>query len=232
MALLSLTMTARATEVGTVEADDNDASFQEAESRISTFVLDELRKTHPEQRAEVTVGKLNRRLALARCGLAEAFVRPGLKLAGRTFVGYRCQDGANWSTSVPVQIRLFGLAVVPRTDLPAMQRLESSQFMTQELDLADYPGPVATRLDQVTERQSQQPLSAGRAIVLSYLHTMPVISQGDAVKVVAHGRGFSVTTEGIAQNAAAEGENVRVRTESGRVLNGTAQSGKIVNLAY
>ena len=45
---------------------------------------------------------------------------------------------------------------------------------------------------------------------------------GDTVRLVAQGRGFSVSGEAQALGPGLEGQVVRVRTDSGRVLSGLA----------
>jgi len=52
------------------------------------------------------------------------------------------------------------------------------------------------------------------------------------VKVVGSGTGFTVSNEGRALNAAAEGEPVRVRLGNGHVVSGTARAGGVVELAF
>ena len=51
---------------------------------------------------------------------------------------------------------------------------------------------------------------------------------GDAVKVVATGAGFAVSGEGVALSPGTEGQAVRVRTESGRIVTGQAAGDRLV----
>ena len=54
---------------------------------------------------------------------------------------------------------------------------------------------------------------------------------GDRVKVVAAGPGFRIGTEGQALTRGLDGQSVRVRTEGGRVLTGTAVGEREVEVA-
>jgi flagella basal body P-ring formation protein FlgA len=58
------------------------------------------------------------------------------------------------------------------------------------------------------------------------------IVQGQTVRTVSKGTGFSVTSEGKALNNANEGQIVQVRTSSGQVLSGFARVGGIVEVAH
>jgi flagella basal body P-ring formation protein FlgA len=61
---------------------------------------------------------------------------------------------------------------------------------------------------------------------------MPAVGQGDPVKLVGRGHGFSITTDAVALAAATEGQPVRVRLESGKILTGTAHDGRIVEVSF
>jgi flagella basal body P-ring formation protein FlgA len=52
------------------------------------------------------------------------------------------------------------------------------------------------------------------------------------VRVIGNGRGFSISAEAIALASAQEGQAVRVRTDSGRVLSGTARAGRQVEVVF
>jgi len=67
---------------------------------------------------------------------------------------------------------------------------------------------------------------------LNSLRAVPAVGQGDAVKLVGLGSGFSISTDGIAMATAAAGESVRVRVESGRTVSGVARRGRIVEVAF
>jgi flagella basal body P-ring formation protein FlgA len=64
------------------------------------------------------------------------------------------------------------------------------------------------------------PLQPGQAVRAADLRLRQWFAAGDTVRVLARGDGFSVSGEGQALGAGIEGQSVRVRTESGRVLTG------------
>jgi len=86
--------------------------------------------------------------------------------------------------------------------------------------------------EQLADRICTRSLEVGQAIPLNCLRTVPAIGQGDPVKLVGVGSGFSISTDGIALATVAAGELVRVRTDSGRTLSGIARKGRVVEVSF
>jgi len=183
-------------------------------------------------RVEVTVAALDSRYNLAPCQRAEPFLPIGTRLWGRAQIGVRCVQGAAWSVLVPVLVRVYGMALVAAHPLIAAQPLATDDVQAAEIELSREPQGVVTELAQIDGRTLNRALPAGQAIPLSALRAVQVIGQGDPVKVVGQGHGFAVATDGIALAAAQDGQAVRVRIESGRILTGTARTGRLVELAF
>ena len=75
-------------------------------------------------------------------------------------------------------------------------------------------------------------LAAGTPLRLDSLRSRPVVQQGQAVRLVSNGSGFSVSGEGKAIGNAGEGQVVQVRTAGGSVVSGTAKAGGMVEVAF
>lgn len=183
-------------------------------------------------RIEVTGGQLDARTTLAPCARTEAFAPNGVRYWGRASVGLRCVDGANWSVLVPVQVRIHGTALVAARSLAASAPLGADDVRLAEVEWTREPHGVAVDPAQLDHRVLARPVSAGMPIPLAALRSPQAVGQGETVKVVGSGAGFSVTTSAIALAGAADGQPVRVRTESGRVLTGTARAGRVVEVIF
>ena len=172
-------------------------------------------------RIEVQVGTLNRGLKLAPCDKAEPFLPGNTRLWGRANVGLRCVAGARWTTFIPVRISAYGPALVARVMLPAGRIPQPEDFSVQEVDwAASRSTPIANRA--VLEGQELiRPVAAGRPILTEYLRIAPAVRAGEPISVVVEGQGFAISTEAVALSTAADGQQIRVRTGSGKVLNGT-----------
>jgi flagella basal body P-ring formation protein FlgA len=183
-------------------------------------------------RVEVTVGQPEYRAQRAPCGRIEPFLSPGVRLWGHTHVGIRCVEGADWSTQWPVEVRVYGVALVATRPLAAMQPITATDLRSAEVEWTRTPQGVATAPLQLDSRVPLRPIAPGQPIPLDILRAQMAVGQGDTVKLVANGDGFSIVTDGVAMNAAVEGQPVRVRTEAGRVLTGTAHGGRVVEVVF
>jgi flagella basal body P-ring formation protein FlgA len=183
-------------------------------------------------RVQVTAGNVDSRLQLAPCARTEFFVPAGTRLWGRAHVGLRCVQGANWSLLMPVTVRIYGPALVATRHLAALQPIVAEDLRVAEVEWTRELHGVATDPLQLDNRVPTRPIAVGQPIPVAILRTPQVVAQGDAVKVVGAGRGFSVSTSAVALAAAQDGQAVRVRTEAGRVLTGTARTGRIVEVVF
>jgi flagella basal body P-ring formation protein FlgA len=208
------------------------ARAQVPSDAVRRFVQNELGQIDGASRIDISVGAPDARLQLAPCERAEPFLRSATRLWGRTFVGLRCAAGAQWTISVPVQVRVYGPALVATRPLPSGQPISEADLRTEEVEWTREPQGVVRELSQLQRRVPSRPIEAGQPIGLKQLSDMVAIGQGDPIKLVGRGPGFSITTDAIALASAAEGQPVRVRLESGKILTGTARDGRIVEVSF
>jgi flagella basal body P-ring formation protein FlgA len=183
-------------------------------------------------RVEVTGGQLDARVQLAPCARTEAFAPGGTRYWGRASVGLRCVDGAAWSVLVPVHVRVFGPALVAARPLAASMPIGADDVRVAEVEWTREAQGVVVDAAQLEQRVPARPLPAGLPIPLAALRSPQAVGQGDVVKVVGNGAGFSISTSAVALATAADGQSVRVRTDSGRVLTGTARAGRVVEVLF
>lgn len=172
-------------------------------------------------RLEIEVGTINRNLKLAPCDKAEPFVPNNARLWGRANIGLRCVAGARWTTFIPVRISAWGPALVARVMLPAGRIPQADDFVVQEVDwAASRSTPIANRA-LLDNQELIRPVAAGRPLLAEYLRIAPTVRAGEPIPVILQGEGFSIGIEAVALSAAADGQQVRVRTGTGKVLSGT-----------
>ena len=80
-----------------------------------------------------------------------------------------------------------------------------------------------SRLLRVLQPQTRQQVA---------LLPQPVVQQGQPVRLVAGGSGFSVSGEGRALTSGAEGDLVQARTASGQLVAGVAQADGVLSVRY
>jgi flagella basal body P-ring formation protein FlgA len=181
-------------------------------------------------RVEIEFGTLNPQALPAPCARVEPFLPGGVRLWGRSSVGLRCSDGAPWSTFLPVNVRVFAKALVASRSLPAGHSLAGEDYRAEEIDLTQQPAGIVQDAAYASDKVLARPVASGQPLRREHFRLRPMVTQGDPVKLVYQGAGFTVSTEAKALGVATDGQPVRVQTESGRVLTGIARGPRLVEL--
>jgi len=185
-----------------------------------------------QSRIDVLVGEIDPRLQLAACTRSEVFLPAGGRFWGRGFAGVRCIEGATWSITVAVTVRIYGPALVAAKTLGAGLVVQAEDVRSAEVEWTQQAQGVVTSTAQLDQRVLTRPVAIGQAIPLSVLRAPQAVGQGEPVRVVGRGNGFSISAEGIALASAAAGQPVRVRTEAGKTLTGIARAGRLVEVQF
>lgn len=181
-------------------------------------------------RVEVSIGEIDPRLRLAPCTRIEPFLPNGARLWGRSTIGVRCVEGATWTTYVPVDVRIYGPALVAARGLNAGRPLEPADVRVEEIELTREPPGVLSDPSQIRHKTLARTLRAGETLRGNQLRARPVVATGEMVKLTYSGSGFTISAKGRALSPAVAGQSVRVQTASGKILTGTARPGKIVEV--
>jgi flagellar basal body P-ring formation protein FlgA len=185
-----------------------------------------------QSRIDVVVGEIDPRLQLAACDRPEVFLPAGGRFWGRVFAAVRCVEGATWSIRVPVTVRVFGPALVARRTLMAGVPIDAGDVRTAEVEWTREPLGVVTSLAQLEQQVLGRVVAVGQPIALNALRAPQAVGQGEPVRVVGHGRGFSITADAVALASASAGQSVRVRTDAGKILTGIARPGRLVEVQF
>lgn len=185
----------------------------------------------PGTRVAVEIGALDARLRLAPCQQVQPYLPPGMAVWGKSRIGLRCTDGtARWNVTLPVRVAVFGRVVVASTPLPAGVNLSQEQLAMAEIDIAAERGAVFTDASQLIGRTLARPLGASEAVRAPGLRSRQWFAAGETVQVRVAGVGFAIAAEAQALSAGLEGQEVKVRFESGRVASGRAVAERRVEL--
>ncbi len=179
-----------------------------------------------------TITPLDPNAQLAQCSVFEPFLPTGTRLWGRASIGVRCLGPANWTIYVPVQIALQGQYLVTARTLNAGHRVGPQDYTVRHGDLGRLPATVISEPAQAVGKTLKNGLAAGQPLRSDQLSAPWVVQQGQSVRTISQGAGFSVSSEGRALNNAAEGQVVQVRSPSGQTLSGIARAGGIVEINH
>jgi flagellar basal body P-ring formation protein FlgA len=172
-------------------------------------------------RVEVSLGQLDSRLRLAPCQRIEPHLPAGTLLWGKTRIGLRCTQGPTaWNVFLPITVSVFGKAWVASAPLPAGSVIAAGDLVQAEVDLAEQAAMAITDTRVALGRTLARALGAGQPLRQTDLKARQWFSAGEEVKLLASGNGFSVAGSGQALTHGLEGQPVRVRIESGRILVG------------
>lgn len=181
-------------------------------------------------KVQLTIGKLDLS-RLPPCTTHEAFLPPGTNLSGRTHIGVRCLAPTPWSVLLPVKIAISGDYVTTSRPLIAGQAIAPGDLNLATGDLASLPAGVITNPQAAIGKTLRQSLGAGQPLRSDQLLAPLVIRQGQSVRVIVRGRGFSATAEGRALNNAAEGQLAQVRMTTGQTVSGIATADGSVEIS-
>ena len=178
-----------------------------------------------------SVVPLDPRTQLSPCSAFEPFLPSGSKLWGKSTVGVRCLGPSTWTVYIQVQVKVSGNYLVSARTMPAGYVLTATDIVVRSGDLSTLPASVVTDQNQAIGRTVKNGFSAGQTLRSDQLITPWAVYQGQNVRTVSKGPGFSVSSTGKALGNAAAGQPVQVRTESGQTVSGIARDGGIVEIA-
>jgi flagellar basal body P-ring formation protein FlgA len=200
-------------------------------ARVQSLAADASQRAAPGLRVQVQVGALDARLKLAPCRQVQPYLPQGVQLWGAARIGLRCNDpGVRWNVFLPVTVQVWGPGLVAAAALPAGATLSDADLKLAEVDLAAAASPVQNDSTLAIGRTLARPLAAGQALRAHDLRARQWFAAGDTVRIVAGGSGWRIHGEGQALNPGVEGQPVRVRTESGRIVSGLASAHRTVEV--
>ena len=178
-----------------------------------------------------SIGQLHARAQLSPCSAFEPFLPVGSRLWGKSTVGVRCLGPANWTIYVPVQVNVAGDYLISARTMPAGYIIGAADIVVRSGDLSALPANVITDQAQAIGKTVKNGFGTGQPLRSDQLLASWAVQQGQNVKTVANGPGFSVSGEGKALNNAASGQLVQVRTNNGQTVSGIARAGGVVEIA-
>ena len=183
-------------------------------------------------KAHIGVGVIDPRLRLPRCRQPVPFLPPGGKLWGNSTVGVRCHTPSPWTIYVPVTINVVAGIVATARPLLQGHLLTPSDLVVRDGDLTQLPAGVLTDARMAAGKLLAVAVPSGTPLRADMLRAPLVVIKGQKVRLLVQGSGFSVNAEGTALSNASVGQPVSVRTQSGRIVSGTAQGEGIVELPF
>ena len=181
---------------------------------------------------KINIGNIDARLNLSSCIAPEAFSPTGSRLWGRTTVGVRCTAPQTWVVYVPGVIQVWSDYFITARTIAQGQLITAADIRSVNGDLCTLPTGIVTDESQAVGRISAMSLASGITLRQDNLRYQQVVTQGQTVRLISNGSGFSVSTEAVALNNASAGQLAKVKTTSGQVLSGIAKAVGVVEVNY
>ncbi len=180
----------------------------------------------------IEIGVPDPRLKLHACRNLHTFLPSGSRAWGKTTVGVRCNEANPWTIYVPAHVRIQGDYYIAAAPLAQGTTIDISHLAKARGELSGLPSGVITNPEQALGKTLILPVTAGLPLRQEILRSPPVIQQGQIVRIILNGPGFSVSNEGRALGNGAEGQLVQARTSQGQVVSGIAKTGGMLVVTY
>jgi len=169
--------------------------------------------------------------ALPPCDAPQAFLPPGARPWGRVSVGVRCQAERPWTRFVQAHVSVEGSYFVAARAIETGRPLGAGDVTERTGDLTRLPRSLITSAAELVGVVAANRIGPGAPLRKESVRGVTVIQQGQAVKLVAQGEGFVVSTEGKALSGAKVGAVVQAKTLDGRLVSGVANEEGQIQLA-
>lgn len=180
--------------------------------------------------ATVEAVGVDERVRLPLCTVPlSAHAHSELRNGGGT-VAIACEGAQPWRLYVPVRITAQLRAVAAAHAIPAGATIAASDLVLETRSTATLPYEYLTDAAQAVGATVKRTIPAGTVLVRGALSRSIAIERGALVTLVAKSGPVQVRTEGVALEAAHLDERVRVRSRSGRVVEGVAAAGNEVHV--
>lgn len=200
------------------------AEFQDTaviKQKVEEFLL--VQTIGAPGKVSVKVGAIDQHIKLANCAALESSLPAGSRAWGKTTVAVRCTIPSPWTIYVQAKVSVMADYLITAAPLAQGHTVSAEDTMTQNGDLTLLPPGIFTNTAQVVGQTVGMSLSAGTVLRQEMLRSPAAIKQGQTVRLVSIGKGFTVSAEANALNNASAGQVAQARAANGSVVSGIAK---------
>jgi flagella basal body P-ring formation protein FlgA len=164
------------------------------------------------------------RLKMPACGMALKAEIQRVIQRGQGTIAVSCAGPEPWRLFVPVRVTEQLPVLVLQHDVQAGEVLTAADVDVRQQSAASLPFNYLSKLDQAVGQSVRQSQPAG-AVLLAAMLAQPVgVERGALVTLVAENGSITVRAEGVALEPARLKDRVRVRSPSGRIVEGLVEA--------
>jgi flagella basal body P-ring formation protein FlgA len=183
-----------------------------------------LRTLGAPQETTVETNSVDDRLRLSVCAQPlEAQLQREL-ISGQGTVAVSCRAPSPWRLFVPVRVIEQVTVIVARHSLAAGEVLAAEDLEQRTQPSTSLPNDFISRLETAIGLTVKRTVPAGTVLVPAALVYPEVVARGALVTLIAGSGAIRVKSEGVALDGARVKERVRVRSQSGRIVEGVVEA--------
>lgn len=221
--------------VVTEQAHSAEAKFEKQNSEAIKQKVEEFLRIQSQGapgRVVVLVSQVDSKLKLEKCIALEASLPNGGKVWGNTTVAVRCTTPSPWTIYVQANVSVFADYVVATVQLPQGKTITANDISFANGDITNLPAGIFTDAGQVLGQVMGSSVGAGSLLRQDLLRSPLAVKQGQTVRLIIFGPGFSVTSSGYALNNASVGQMAQARASTGKTISGIAKSNGEIEVPY
>ncbi|MCK2184945.1 flagellar basal body P-ring formation chaperone FlgA [Halomonas getboli] len=139
---------------------------------------------------------------------------------GRLSVGIRCGGDDARTRYLQAEVSVIGRYPVTAHAIAAGAVLTRDDLEQRRGELDRLPRRALRSVEAIVGQQARRSLAAGRVIQAHQLRAPRLVERGDRVTLEAKGQGFRIMRQAEALGSGGRGEEIRVRLDDRRILEG------------
>lgn len=171
---------------------------------------------------KISASSVDDRIRLPSCGAPLQASAPRGLSGGQGIVAVSCAAPKPWQLFVPVRASYLVGTLVARHSLRRGQLLGASDLRIEQRESSGLPASYLTRPEEAIGLTLRRAVPGGAVLNPATLDAPRAVRRGDLVTLIAGTGSVVVKSEGHAIEDGTLNERVRVRTRSGRIVEGTA----------
>jgi len=184
----------------------------------------------PGSQVHVSLVKEDKRLGAEACPAPLLANTTQQKLWGRTFLRVSCVGTDTPGFFVAVDFRVTAPVLVVKKPVSQGQPVTADDVQVQAMDLTTLKGGWVSELAHLNQKTATRSLNPGLVLRPDLLKGQALIRQGDTVKVLIQGSGFSIGGQAVALEEAELGQTLRIRMPQGKVIQAVVKDAMVVEL--
>jgi flagella basal body P-ring formation protein FlgA len=182
--------------------------------------------------AEVEAVAVDDRLKLPECGSALKTEMQRTIQRGQGTVAVSCAGPDAWRLFVPVRVLEQLQVVVLRRNVQPGEVLTADDLEVRQQAAGGLPFDYVSKPEQAIGRTVRRSQQAGALLLPATLEQPVGVERGALVTLIAGGSSFEVKGEGVALEPARLKDRVRVRSPSGRIVEGLVEAPGQVRVGF